>query len=362
MTIKKTSSIGAVLAIICIAILLAGAKPKADQQASEKIEVEENDSRLELPVATIDDKTITLGYLEKSGERQSPVLRSELREQSKRKEFLDKLINMSLLSAEAERRGYSDNDEVAAVRKNQLASLMHRRIAESIGKEEPTEESLQQYYDSHEKDYHKPEKVRARHILIEDQATAEKLLKEMLGKKTSQHEFRRLAQEKTEDTSTKMRGGDLAFFTRPADRKEGDPDIPAAVIEAAFKIEKNGAIHPKLAKSKIGYHLVMRTGHRDRMDLSFEDARDRIAILVRRETRKNSVQEAIDNLKNNFSVEIKEENLKYVVIDLSPGGSEHDGPGSAKRKKSPKRTRKFVEPAISQKGLKKPAPKKELMQ
>ena len=69
----------------------------------------------------------------------------------------------------------------------------------------------------------------------------------------------------------------------------------------------------------------MRTGHRSKMDLSFEDSKDRIKLLVGRELRKQQVEERIDKLKEKYPVEIFEENLKYVVIDLSQSGGPDNG-------------------------------------
>jgi len=282
-------------------------------------EIDKGDERLSLKVATIDGKPITLGYVESAALKQSPIVRKGLADPEKRREFLDKLINMEVLAAEAEKRGFADHAEVKSVRKNQLASLMHKKIADDIAEEEPTEEQMRAYYEEHSDSYNKPEKMRARHILIKDEDAAEKLLAEILEKKPSQYEFRRMAQEKSADEPTRLRGGDLTFFPRIEDRKDGDPEIPAPLVEAVFSLKENGDIYSKLIKSEEGFHIVMRTGHRDAMNLSFEDAKERLALLVKRENRKNAVENAIDALKKRFEVTLHEENLKDVVIDLTGG-------------------------------------------
>ena len=106
-------------------------------------------ARLALPVAKIDDVEITLEYLETALDRQSPLLRKELADAAKRKDFIDKIINMEILAAEAERRGFSSDPEVASVRKNQLASLMHRKIADETPEVAPTDDAMRKYYDAH---------------------------------------------------------------------------------------------------------------------------------------------------------------------------------------------------------------------
>ncbi|MCP4677326.1 MAG: hypothetical protein GY854_17795 [Deltaproteobacteria bacterium] len=326
-----------------IAVFILGAKEPTEQDALSE--------RLNLPVAKIGDKVLTLGFVESMVVKQSPMLRKDLEDEKKRSEFLSKLIDMEALSAEAAKRGFKDHSEVASVRKNQLASLMHRRIAEKTDSDEakPSDAELKKYYDEHHDNYHKPEKARSRHILITDKAKAEALFKDLKGRKVSQHEFRRLAQENSEDESTRLRGGDLTFFTKPEFRKEGDPEVDPAIIEATFKIKKNGDIHPELVKSSKGYHVIMRTGHRDPMDLSFEEAKDRLSVLVKRETRKTKIEDAINSLKDRFNVEVFEENLNYVVIDLSVGPPEPDAKGGLTKKERESRKKMLM---TGKKGLK----------
>ncbi len=331
------------------AVFILGAKEPTEQDGLSE--------RLNLPVAKIGGKVLTLGFVESMVVKQSPMLRKDLQGEQQRSEFLSKLIDMETLSAEAVKRGFKDHSEVASVRKNQLASLMHRRIAEKTdgdGKK-PSDEELKKYYDEHHDNYHKPEKARARHILVTDKAKAEELLKDLKGRKVSQHEFRRLAQENSEDESTRLKGGDLTFFTKPEFRKEEDPEVDPIIIENTFKIKKNGDIYPELVKTAKGYHVLMRTGHRDPMDLSFEDAKDRLSVLVSREMRKTKIEDAINSLKERFNVEVFEENLNYVVIDLSVGPPEPDAKGGLTKKERDSRKKMLM---TGNKGLKPRAPKR----
>jgi hypothetical protein len=71
----------------------------------------------------------------------------------------------------------------------------------------------------------------------------------------------------------------------------------------------------------------MRTGWRDKMDLSFESTRDRLVMLVQRDQRKDAVEKAIDDLRQRFKIEMQEENLKDVVIDLTGGPPAPGAPG-----------------------------------
>jgi parvulin-like peptidyl-prolyl isomerase len=194
---------------------------------------------------------------------------------------------------------------------------MHRQLVEAAESLVPKDEDLKKYYDEHIGDYHKPEKMRARHILIKDKEKAEKMLKEILKKKPELHEFRKYAKENTEDEETKKTGGDLGFFPRTAEKTEDDPEIPEAIVEAVFKLSKNGEIAPNLVETDKGFHIVMRTGHRKKMDVAFEEAKDRLTVLVKRELRRDTIEADIEKLKERYPTKVSEENLKHVVIDLS---------------------------------------------
>ena len=43
----------------------------------------------------------SLGFVESAAEKQSPLLRKDLDDPEKREDFIDKLVNMELLAAEA---------------------------------------------------------------------------------------------------------------------------------------------------------------------------------------------------------------------------------------------------------------------
>lgn len=300
---------------------------KSDAPSDDDGALSAEEARRALPAAKVDGAVITLGEMEDALAAQPPMFRREYASLEKQKELLDRLVKSKLLAREAARRGFGDDSEVKAVTKNKLASLMHKKLVESADSLKPSEEELKKYYDEHQSDYHKPEKMRARQILIKDKARAEAKLKELLEKKVELHKFRKLAKEITEDEAGKKKGGDLGFFTKPADRKEGAPELPAALVEAVFTLKKNGDIYPKLIGTEDGFHILMRTGYRNKLDISFEEARERIEVLVMRNIRREAIEAGIEKLKEKSPVEVSEENLKHVVIDLSKDTAREKNPG-----------------------------------
>lgn len=312
-----------------VAFFLFAAKPEADAPTAGGEVSKEDKGTDELPVLKVNDVTINLEALKQVFAQMSPMQLHELKDPARMDDFLDRVVKTELMAEEARRRGYDKDPEVVAIYKNKIASLMHRRFADDADKGEVTDEDLRKYYDEHIEDYHKPEKRRARQIVLADKGKAEAMLKDILDRKVKQQDFRKMAKESTEDEETKKQGGDLGFFTRIADRKEGEPEIDPAIVEAVFTLKTNGDVYPKLIQTDKGYHIVMLTGQRKKVDFSFEDSRERLKVLVKRDKRKEAIESSIEKLKERFPVEVYEENLKYVVIELTGDtpSSEKSGPG-----------------------------------
>ncbi len=312
-----------------VAIFLFSAKPNADAPEAGG---EASKGTEGAPMVKVNDVTITAEALEQVFAQMSPMQLHELKDPARMDDFLSRVVKTELMAEEARRRGYDKDPEVVAIYKNKIASLMHRRFADEADKGEVTDEDLRKYYDEHSEDYHKPEKRRARQIVISDEEKAEAMLKDILDRKVKQQDFRKMAKENTEDAETQKQGGDLGFFTRVADRKKDDPEIDPSIVETVFALKTNGDVYPKLIKTDKGYHIVMLTGQRKKIDFSFEDSRERLKVLVKREKRKEAIESSIEKLKERYPVEIYEENLKYVVIELAGDTPSKKDTGGAARK------------------------------
>src|SRR5579863_3478376 len=118
---------------------------------------------------------------------------------------------------------------------------------------QPTQQEIQQYYNTHQTEYSVPEQARARHILIKvDQgadaktdaaakAKAEALLKQIQGGAN----FADLAKKNSDDPGSKDSGGELGF----AQRGRMVPEFDNAIFT-----QKIG--DTKIVKSQFGYHIV----------------------------------------------------------------------------------------------------------
>jgi peptidyl-prolyl cis-trans isomerase D len=121
------------------------------------------------------------------------------------------------------------------------------------GVQQPTQQDIQQYYNSHMSEFSAPEQARARHILIKlspgadakadaaAKAKAEDILKQLKGGAN----FADLAKKDSDDPGSKDSGGELGF----ARRGMMVPEFDKAIFS-----QKIG--DTEIVKSQFGYHIV----------------------------------------------------------------------------------------------------------
>ncbi|KAI7244482.1 hypothetical protein KC345_g12150, partial [Hortaea werneckii] len=108
-----------------------------------------------------------------------------------------------------------------------------------------TDDDISKYYDENKATFTQEEEVRASHILVETKEEADAIVKQL----KDGADFATLAKEKSADTGSKDKGGDLDFFKRA--------DMVAEFSDAAFKLkvgETSGAV-----KTDYGYHIIKVT-------------------------------------------------------------------------------------------------------
>lgn len=319
----RRSLFGLSLVLLASAFGIVYAQPTPEPSPADR-------ARREKIVADIGDVHITLGELEDRINKQSPFLRARYSDPEKRREFLDNMIRFELLGKAAQKRGYDREDEVRRqVKQMEVQTLMRKEFDEKISPESVTPAEVQAFYDAHRADYVKPEMVRASHILVADRTRAEELLKKARDPATDNRVFRQLAQESSTDDESKARGGDLRYFSRPAERTPEDPEVAAEIAEAAFALKNVGDVAPRLVKVANGFSIVKLTGRRPAVSRSIEDATPQIRNRLWREKRQKAIDDFVSNLREHRHVELHEELLNLIVIPAgAPGGDEGmPGPG-----------------------------------
>ncbi|MEB3327768.1 MAG: peptidylprolyl isomerase [Candidatus Sericytochromatia bacterium] len=157
----------------------------------------------------------------------------------------------------------------AGMRKDRLAAAL-------AGATEPPEAEVRAYFEAHRDMYRQPEEVRARHILVKEEALARRLAAELAGG----GDFATLARRHSTDPGSGSRGGDLGFFARGR--------MVRPFEEAAFAL-KPGQIS-KPVKSQFGWHLIKAEERRAARALPFVEVRAEIARRLGEQRRKEAFE------------------------------------------------------------------------
>lgn len=316
---------GPLVALCCAASLLACAKKSEDAAPPELPSAQTapavSSSEKATPLAKIDEVVITLGELEERINRQSPYVRGRYTSLEQKKEFLDNLIRFEVLAKEAARRGLDrDADVVRTMKQVMIQKLVNQEFDDKITPDSITEEELRAYYDANQEEYVRPEEIRASAIVLDNRAQAERVLAEARGEagKTNKG-FRDLVAKYSSDDDTKLRGGDLRYFT--AD----DPELPAPVVKAAFALAQVGDLSEVIDGQDGKFYVLKQTNRRKGSTRSFEDAKPAIRNTLFREKRSRAQSAFVEGLRAKAKIEIDEASLAKVRIE-PPTASESAPP------------------------------------
>jgi parvulin-like peptidyl-prolyl isomerase len=232
-----------------------------------------------------------------------------------KRQFAENLVQLNLLSAEAQKRGLDKDpavqEQISVSRNDILARAMFEDIQKNT-KVDPG--ALQAYYDAHKNEY---ESVKAKHILIrvkgapmpgiegkpeltEEQALAKAT--EVRAKLVAGGDFAAIAKTDSDDSGSAAQGGDLGEFRH---------GMMVPPFEQAAFAQKVGEIGPPV-KSPFGYHIIVVTEHNSK---SLADAKPDIEKAILPEI----ARKAVEDLRSKASVKIDDGFFGPAAPPAAPG-------------------------------------------
>ncbi|MEG0385325.1 peptidylprolyl isomerase [Solibacillus cecembensis] len=174
------------------------------------------------------------------------VTKEEIEEEFKTvKEQLGEGLEAALAQANLTEEGLKTNIRFSLLQKKAIADV------------EVTDKEIQAYYDQAKQE------LNARHILVEDEATA----KEVAKKINAGEDFAAVAKEYSKDPGSAEKGGDLGWFTVGMMVPEFN--------DAAYALEVNKISEP--VQTVNGFHIIQVTEKRDVKDFgTLEDKKEEI--------------------------------------------------------------------------------------
>jgi peptidyl-prolyl cis-trans isomerase C len=193
---------------------------------------------------------------------------------TKKENVLSFLIDMKIVSKEAEDKKIADRDDF----KTRLAFARNRLLMDNLlaveGKAATTDENMKKVYEDAAKQISGEQEVHARHILVETEDQAKKVVEDL--KKGA--DFAELAKKESKDPGASD-GGDLGFFTK-------DQMVPE-FSAAAFALEPGKISDP--VKTQFGWHVIKVEEKRTRKAPDFEQVKPQIETYVVRKAQADYV-------------------------------------------------------------------------
>ena len=192
-------------------------------------------------VATVGTREITAGEVDAAVAEMGQRFANLAPEQA-RARALDALIDTYVMADLARKEGLDkDPDFTTRMAQQEARTLQALYFGRNI-QSTVTDEAVRAAYDERVKAIAPKQQVRARHILLKEEADAKAVIEEL----ENGADFAELAKTKSAGPSG-PNGGDLGFF--------GEGQMVPAFEKAAFALEP-GAFSPEPVKTQFGYHVI----------------------------------------------------------------------------------------------------------
>lgn len=164
-------------------------------------------------------------------------------------------------------------------------SLLQKKLVDSL--DEVSEEQIETEYKKMKKEIH------ARHILLEDEETANKVIAEL----KDGGDFAELAKEYSTEEVAQETGGDLGWF--------GQGKMIPEFEEVAFALEEKVISEP--VKTSFGYHVIEVLESRD---AEIEGTLEELTPKIEEGIKATLFEDKLTELLKNADVKIKDESFK----------------------------------------------------
>ncbi len=204
-----------------------------------------------------------------------------------RSEMLDELVMRELVMQDAVAKGLENDPEILAELERVREKMILNAVLEGIIKEAAiTDEALQAEYDAQVEQFQGTE-LKARHILVEEEAKA----KELIAKLDGGADFAELAKEHSTGPSG-PNGGDLGWFT---------PETMVPPFAAAVQSMDKGSYTKEPVETRFGWHVILLEDTRPLTPPSLDEVRPQLTQRLQQKY----IKAYLDSLKAGAEIVIK---------------------------------------------------------
>lgn len=211
--------------------------------------------------------------------------------------LLNQAVDTYLIEKAASKEGLENKPDVKkAIEKAKEGIIAQTYLLDKV-KDLISDAAIQTKYNEVIKNFPKEKEVHLRHILVDNQATAQGVIKAL----KNGTDFKKLAKEKSKDGTAKE-GGDLGFFRQS--------ELPKELAEAAFAL-KAGTYSQEPVKTDFGWHVLMVEQIRDAVPPKFEDIKNELKALMTQE----AVVAIVKDLRATAKIELFDKDGKPMPLE-----------------------------------------------
>ncbi|MFJ1301240.1 peptidylprolyl isomerase [Pseudomonadota bacterium AL_CKDN230030165-1A_HGKHYDSX7] len=235
-------------------------------------------------VATVNGKAIPQENLDEfvkllvsQGATDSPQLRDQVKQE---------MINRQVFVQAAEQQGIAKKADVKTeIELARQGILVRALMADYLAKHPVTDAQVKAEYDNVKKEQSGKNEYKVRHILVEDEKTANDLLAQLKSKKGK---FEDLAKKNSKDPGSAERGGDLGWAP--------PTNYVAPFADAVTKLKK-GQLVDKPVQTQFGWHVIQVEDTRPVEFPPMDQVRPQIEEMLRQQTLANYQKELREKAK-----------------------------------------------------------------
>jgi peptidyl-prolyl cis-trans isomerase C len=242
-------------------------------------------------LATVGNQSVTEEDLQQMANAVPEKLRHLYLTPEGRQKSLDYIVNVYVISTEAEKEGLDKKPEVKRLIEFTKKDLLARMYLEKANKSlpEPSEQDTKTFYEQNKAQFSTPESIHLRHILVK----TEKEAKDALDKIKKGQNFEDLA-KKVSICPSKERGGDLDLLPRGS--------LLPEIENEGFKMEKGQIAGP--IQTQFGFHVLMLEDKRPGEETSYDQARDYIMEQLKYQRQQENYEKVAESLRKQMNVKI----------------------------------------------------------
>lgn len=206
-------------------------------------------------------------------------------------QLLNEIISFELIFNYA-KENKMDEEDIYVTQKDAMAKelLTQYAMSKTFAGIDVSDEESQKYYKENEAMFKNEESVSAKHILVESEDLAQKILTEINDGLTFE-----AAATKYSSCPSKEQGGNLGTFTRGQMVPEFE--------KAAFALPIGELSQP--VKTQFGYHIIKVEERNEKSTMPFNEVKDEIKKQLNQQMQTQKYKDLVEELKKKYIVEIK---------------------------------------------------------